>query len=77
MRVVNFAGHPGFLRMTHSASLLSMLNAFVRSMKTVLKHMIVLFSAFLLNLCDCKDHVGCAVATVKFTLGLRESLLCN
>ena len=52
MRVVNFAGHPGFLRMTHSASLLSMLNAFVRSMKTVLKHMIVLFSAFLLNLCE-------------------------
>ena len=65
MRVVNFAGHPSFLRITHSTSFLTVLNAFVRE------------NAFLLNLSDCKDHVDCAAATAKSTLGLGEIRLCD
>ena len=76
MRVVNFAGHLSFLRMSHSASLLTVSNAFVRSMKTCEKAH-VLFSVFLVNLFDRKDRVGCAATTTKSTLGIREVLLCN
>ena len=65
-------GHASLGRITQTASLSPVSKAFVRSMKTATRSIIILFDALLLNLAYRGYHVSGAEVCTESTLGFRQ-----